>query len=266
MKERIIMIILLALLISSTSSSFQMVSAHKPLQVDGNNNNFATAQEIPNHRVSWAIYEQLSESDRIHYYKFVANKGERVYAQISIPKLEKFSNFAPSIAILGSDLTTSNLERGYSMREYAHETGDLPFSIPPAMRAIVVDYTGPIPSSEFYEPFTQTSYWERQEVIINSLPSDGTYYLAVFDGHPIQEVGKYTLAVGEVEDFSAFDFLTLLPSAWFQTKFFFEDYLSPTMAISLLVALLTLIGISVAKRVKARRIRSDEARKPLNHQ
>ncbi|HEX6282723.1 MAG TPA: hypothetical protein VFZ67_10895 [Nitrososphaera sp.] len=248
MKETIAIIIMLVLF----TSSFQMANGHKPLKVVDSNNDFATAKEIPNHKISWAIYEELSGSNDIHYYKFAADEGERLYAQISIPQLEKFSTFAPSIALVGSDVTAGNLESGYSVREYAHNIGDLPFAIPPGMRAIVVDYNGPIPSSEFYEPFTQSSYWERQEIVINSLPSDGTYYLVVFDISLVQDAGKYTLAVGEIEDFSLLDFFTIIPSAWLDTKFFFEDYVSPTIAISLLVAVPALIAILLVKRLKRR--------------
>jgi hypothetical protein len=247
--ETIAVTILLILLIFS----FQMANGHKPLEVDDHSNSdFSTAKEIPNHRISWAIYEQLSGNNRIHYYKLTADKGERLYAQISIPRIEKFSNFSTSIALVGSNLSASNLEGGYSVREYAHDLGDLPFTIPPGMRTIVVDYNGPIPSTEFYEPFTQTSYWERQEIILNSLPSSGTYYLVVFESSPMQGVGKYTLAVGEIEDFSPLDFITIIPSAWLNTKLFFEDYLSPTIAISLLVTILMIIIILTLKRVKRR--------------
>jgi hypothetical protein len=220
MKEIIVVIMIMLVLFTS---SFQMADSHKPLKVIGSNNNFLTATDIPNHKISWGIYEELSGSGDAHYYKFAANEGERLYAQISIPKLEKFSTFVPSIALVGSGLSAVKLEGGYSVREYAHDVGDLPFGIPPGMRAVVVDYNGHIPSSEFYEPFTQTSYWERQEIVVNSLPSSGTYYLVVFDRSLAQDEGKYTLAVGEIEDFSPLDFFTIIPPAWLDTKFFFED-------------------------------------------
>jgi hypothetical protein len=248
MKETITIIIMLVLL----TSSFQMANGHKPLKVVDSNNDFSTAKEIPNHKISWGIYEELSGNSDVHYYKFAADEGDRLYAQISIPKLQKFSTFVPSIALVGSNVTAGNLEGRYSVREYAHDIGDLPFAIPPGMRAILVDYNGPIPSSEFYEPFTQTSYWERQEIVINGLPSVGTYYLVVFDRGLVQDEGKYTLAVGEIEDFSLLDFFTIIPSAWLETKFFFEDYISPTIAISLLVAIPALITISLVMRLKRR--------------
>jgi hypothetical protein len=158
----------------------------------------------------------------------------------------------PSIALVGSNVTAGNLEAGYSVREYAHDIGDLPFAIPPGMRAIVVDYNGQIPSSEFYEPFTQTSYWERQEIVINNLPSVGTYYLVVFDRSLMKDAAKYTLAVGEIEDFSLLDFFTIIPSAWLETKFFFEDYISPTIAISLLVVVPSLVTILRVKQLRRR--------------
>ena len=249
MKAIIVFIIIVLILFTS---SFQMANGHKPLKVVDSNNDFSTAKEIPNHKISWGIYEELSGSNDVHYYKFAADEGDRLYAQISIPKLEKFSTFVPSIALVGSNVTAGNLEAGYSVREYAHYLGDLPFAIPPGMRAIVVDYNGPIPSSEFYEPFTQTSYWERQEIVINSLPSVGTYYLVVFDRSLVQDQGKYTLAVGEIEDFSLLDFFTIIPSAWLDTKFFFEDYISPTIAISLLVVVPSLITILRVKQLRRR--------------
>jgi hypothetical protein len=248
MKETIAIMIMLVLF----TSSFQVANGHKPLKVVDSNNDFSTAKEIPNHKISWGIYEELSGSNDVHYYKFAADKEERLYAQISIPKLEKFSTFMPSIALVGSNVTAGNLQGGYSVREYAHDIGDLPFAIPPGMRAIVIDYNGQIPSSDFYEPFTQTSYWERQEMVINSLPSVGTYYLVVFDRSLMEDAAKYTLAVGEIEDFSLLDFFTIIPSAWLDTKFFFEDYISPTIAISLLVVVPSLITILRVKQLRRR--------------
>lgn len=248
MKETITIMIMLVLL----TSSFEIANGHKPLKVVDSNNDFSTAKEIPNHKISWGIYEELSGSNDVHYYKFAADKGDRLYAQISIPKLEKLTKFVPSIALVGSNVTAGNLEAGYSVREYAHDIGDLPFAIPPGMRAIVVDYNGQTPSSEFYEPFTQTSYWERQEIVINSLPSVGTYYLVVFDRSLMEDAAKYTLAVGEIEDFSLLDFFTIIPSAWLDTKFFFEDYISPTIAISLLFVVPSLITILRVKQLRRR--------------
>ena len=73
MKETITIMIMLVLL----TSSFEMANGHKPLKVVDSNNDFSTAKEIPNHKISWGIYEELSGSNDVHYFKFTAEKGER---------------------------------------------------------------------------------------------------------------------------------------------------------------------------------------------
>jgi hypothetical protein len=49
MKETITIMIMLVLL----TSSFEMANGHKPLKVVDSNNDFTTATEIPNHKISW---------------------------------------------------------------------------------------------------------------------------------------------------------------------------------------------------------------------
>ena len=55
--------------------------AHKPLDVS-NNNDLASAQEILDHQVSWAIYEDLGASGGAKYYKFSARAGARFFGEI----------------------------------------------------------------------------------------------------------------------------------------------------------------------------------------
>lgn len=210
-------------------------NAHKPLEVEAPNGDFESAKLIPDHRVSWAVYEELGGSapaSAADYYKFEAREGERFYAQVTIPKLDQLADFTPSLAIVGNGIGQADVELGGSIL-----VQDTTFPAPDGMDAIVIDYDGPLPSTEFYEPFTQTSYWERQEILIPSLPTSGTYYIAVFDdGTGQQQKSKYTLAVGEIEDFGAADLFTTLPAAWFSTKTFFGDYLSVAAVIAALAA------------------------------
>ena len=101
-------------------------------------------------------------------------------------------------------------------------------------------------SSQFFEPFTQTSYMVRQELVIDKLPSTGTFEIVVFDKTLRQdESGKYVLAVGEREDFSAVDYFTTLPAAWFETKVFFEDYASIVMAVAAIFGAIALLPIAI---------------------
>jgi hypothetical protein len=101
------------------------------------------------------------------------------------------------------------------------------------MNALAIDYVGTIPSREFYEEFSQTTFWQRQKFVIDSMPASGTYYLMVTSE---EQNGKYAIAIGEIEEFGPAEFVTVLPAAWFQTKFFFEDYITPSIVIALVIA------------------------------
>jgi hypothetical protein len=87
--------------------------------------------------------------------------------------------------------------------------------------ALAIDYVGIIPSREFYEEFSQTTFWQRQKFVMDSMPASGTYYLMVASK---EQNGKYALAIGEIEELGPAEFVSILPVAWFQIKFFFEDY------------------------------------------
>ncbi len=64
------------------------------------------------------------------------------------------------------------------------------------------------------------------------------------------------LAIGEREDFGPIDFFTTLPAAWFETKLYFQDYLSVAVAIAVIASAIIIILISTIiifrKRIRAR--------------
>jgi len=145
--------------------------AHKPLSVDApNDSGFGSAKVIPDHRVSWAIYKEL-KAGSADYYTFEGKQGERFYAQMTIPKLEGLASFTPSLALVGPGVGSGlDLELGPGRL-----VQNVSFPVAPdGMESVVIEYGGPLPSAEFYEPFTQTTYWERQQVTIDSLPASGT--------------------------------------------------------------------------------------------
>ena len=194
---------------------------HKPIQSDKQNTSIENALKIPNHKISWVIYEELAPYQE-KFYQFNANKGDSFYASIVIPKLEGQENYKPSLGLIFSEQMQENYEIQTSL----------------AKSGLISKYEGPIPSKEFYEPFGQATYWDRQE-IKTTLPKDGVYYLVVFDAQGID--GKLSLAIGTIEDFSVIDLFTVLPLAWIDTKFFFEDYL----ALSIFFGIIALIPISL---------------------
>ena len=215
--------------------------AHKLIPTDGSNISIDSSLEIPDPSISWAMYEEINGD--IRYYSFYGKQGDPLYASIVIPKLENLIEFTPSIAFIGVESHLDLIEEFKILKPRK----SFDFSLPQGYDAYVFDYEGIIPSKEFYEPFGQVTYWERQEINFD-FPVDGTYYLAVFDENSTP--GKYALAVGTIEDFSAYDFFTILPYAWFETKLFLNDYLSAVSAILILVGLLGVIGFLIYRKFK----------------
>ena len=208
--QKIIVIGLFCLLILPASAF-----GHKLIPTDGTNIDYESALEIPNPVISWAMYEELE--DTALFYKFEAKKDDRLYSSIVIPKLDHLEGFTPSLVLIGpstflelvDDLKVIDTNKNFD------------YYIPGGYDAYVFDYTGSIPSKEFYEPFGQITYWERQEIDLK-IEAPGTYYLAVFD--KTGSNGKLALAIGYVEDFSGNDFLTVLPNAWLESRYFSEDF------------------------------------------
>ncbi len=168
---------------------------------------------VPDHQVSWAAYEELEKEGQVDYYRFEAKKGEEIYASLIIPQIERLSDFEPELALIGPGLPEG------TDSEVSSE--DLPLDVREDEGIFVKRYKGD-ENEVFFEPFTQTSYWERQ-VIRRKAPEDGTYFVSVWDAE--KETGKYTLAIGEREDFGPGDILDY-PSVWWKVRIFAEREVS----------------------------------------
>jgi hypothetical protein len=221
--------------------------AHKPLESSGNQD-FVSATTIPDHTVSWAIYQNLP-SNGADYYRFEGKEGQRFYMQMTVPDMEGHREFAPSVALIGEGMHDIPVENANS-KVARLGVEEVQFDIPQTVEGevLVFDHDSSAPVERFYEPFTQTSYVVRQELTIDSLPSTGTYALVVFDNSPRDEPAKYVLGVGEREEFSVADYFTTLPAAWFQTKIYFEDYLSIAIMISTIVGAIALTLVAVLRK------------------
>ena len=236
--NRLILIIplLFCMMILPTSAS-----AHKLIPTDGSNIDISSALEIPDPVVSWAMYEELGNN--VLYYKFDAKKDDKLFASIVIPKLDGLEDFSPSLVFIAPSFTMNLITE----LKVLDSTKTFPFSIPDGYDAIVFDYDGVLPSKEFYEPFGQITYWERQEINL-LIPVDATYYLAVYDSK--ENHGKLALAIGYVEDFSAIDFMTVLPYAWFESRYFVEDYVTPVISLLIVIGLISGVIFLVYKRIR----------------
>lgn len=228
MKKVILVIFILGFLVINP------VFGHKLISHDDSHRSFDTALVIPDHKISWAIYENL-EADGAKFYSFEAKGGDSFYASIVVPKIQGLEEYSPTMILIDSRSLQNN---GESMKNQISSEKFL--------------YEGSFPGKEFYEPFGQVTYWERQEVKM-TIPSDGQYYIVVVDER--SQTGKYSLAIGTIEDFSGIDFFTILPKAWFDTKLFLNDYLSISIFFSVLGAIFGLIIFSIYQR-KQKKIKS----------
>jgi hypothetical protein len=135
--------------------------------------------------VSTALYATLDRSDDLDYFAFTGKSGVRVLIGMTIPQIAGQEEFAPIVALIGPGL----------------DRGEIP-SLPDAVQALVADGDGvqilrpPTEAGSFYEPFSRTSYWRRQQERVR-LPEDGSYRLIVW--HEEGMVGRYVLVVGDRE-------------------------------------------------------------------
>ena len=234
--KKIVVIGIFCLLMLPTSAF-----GHKLIPTDGTNIDYESALNIPDPVISWAMYEELE--DNALFYKFDAKKDDRLFSSIVIPKLDNLENFTPSLVLIGpstfldlvDELKVMDVDKNFD------------YPIPDGYDAYVFDYNGPIPSKEFYEPFGQVTYWERQEIDLE-IEAPGTYYMAVFDKNGA--TGKLAVAIGYVEDFSGNDFVTVLPNAWLESRYFSEDYSQLFIMVGILLGIFGLIGFGIYRKIK----------------
>jgi hypothetical protein len=165
--------VIFLMILASTNQAF----GHKLINHDDSHRDFDSALVIPDHKISWAIYENLGINEA-KYYTFDAKKGDSFYASIVIPKIPGLEQYSPTINFIEH----SQNEDKFSVEKFLYE--------------------GDYPGNEFYEPFGQVTYWERQEINLE-IPHDGKYFLVVSDEK--NQSGKYSLAIGTIEDFSGVD-------------------------------------------------------------
>ncbi len=133
--------------------------------------------------VSTAIYATLESSQDVDVFAFDGRAGQEVYLSIVIPQIPGQEDFAPTVALIGPGLPEG---RNVLPEAVPLARGDGVELIPPPEGT----------PSTFFEPFTRTSYWERQERTV-ILPADSLYRVAIW--HPQGAVGRYVFTVGRAE-------------------------------------------------------------------
>ena len=217
---RYLFVLVLIFCVVSTNSAY----GHKLIFHDNTHTSIDSPLMIPNHKISWAIYDDL-DANSAKFYSFDAKAGDSFYASIVVPKINGLENYSPTMILLNLNTQYDDTQNQLTQEKFLYE--------------------GDFPGSEFYEPFGQVTYWERQE-IRTDIPVSGTYVLVVTDEKNQQ--GKYSLAVGTIEDFSVGDLFLILPKAWIETKFFVGDHASLGIGSLIVLIPIATIGISVLRK------------------
>ena len=222
--KKIISIFIL-LIIISTSPAY----AHKLISHDDTHRDIDNALRIPDHKISWAIYENLGTNEA-KFYSFDGKSGDSFYASIVVPKIKELETYSPTMILINPGNIQNYDNQVKSQRDIQKFL-----------------YEGGFPSKEFYEPFGQVTYWERQEINM-LLPADGEYFIVVLDEK--NQKGKYSLAVGTIEDFSGENMFLILPQSWWDTKIFVNDYMSIGILFSIFIIIILSIAFGIKRKIK----------------
>ena len=211
------------------------VLAHKPLDTSRP----ATKEEpivIREHQSSWVAYNRLAGNKDVDFYLLpMVQKGDPLDATILIPVIDRLANFQPVLALLGPGLpvdTGGLLEQ--TIADFIKITPDEGGVIKTSVQAPKI----------FFEPFTQTKYWERQSLHLTA-PASGQYYLAVFD---LKGKGdKYVLTVGKQENWKLKDIFAF-PRIWWQVRMFAEKERSTYALVGAFLFVPLLLAVLLIKR------------------
>jgi len=225
MRSRVWIVALLVLFVAVPD-----VYAHRP---EPGNQEGVT--RIPDPVTSYAYYREIVSPDQVHVYEFQARAGQFFHAGINIPQLEGLQDFGVTFALLGPGLPPIE-EQALHSHNSDEDLGpdDVKEDGANSLTAVLVSTglsdelksgaTGvvvveSVTGADFFEPFTQTRYWGRQELDLN-LPEGGTYRLLIWNPHG--KTGKYVLDTGTEEVFGVEDLLRF-PLWWLNARVYFEQ-------------------------------------------
>ena len=153
--------------------------AHQPFFEDKEFTSDKPAQ-IRDATISTAMYATLETPNNVDYYIFNGSIGQSILLSITIPQITGQENFTPTMALIGPGLPTA----------------DLPKKVIRPQDLGVLILSSPANATAFFEPFSRTSYWTRQEQYVR-LPANGSYSVAIWDDNG--QVGRYVFVIGDRE-------------------------------------------------------------------
>jgi hypothetical protein len=185
--------------------------AHKPLEIGHS----SEALKVPDLSTSFVAYKELQSGEQVDSYEFDGHKNEKFHASLSIPAIGGLEQFEVMTALVGPGLPRAEL-------------ATLPVEQPAAagVRLYPNEHNPP-----FFEPFTMTRYWRRQQLDLE-LPETGEYSLVVWN--PDGQTGKYVLSTGYTERFTVLDVVSL-PLWWVLIHKYFEH--TPYLIVGSLITM-----------------------------
>jgi hypothetical protein len=231
-------------------------SAHKLID-SGDNHTYDTATIIPDVELSRAIYAEL-EPNKQNYYTFEGKQGDTFFGEIVVATMNnESSELEPKFAIIADSSSISKIKSQVNGQnppcDLSHTMGsgcfydtdtNFPYSVPSGYGALVFSNVLELPSEEFYEPFSMTEYSQRQTISFD-IPSDSTYYIVAYSDE-LFDNNRYTLATGFIEDWSALDFVTLLPYYIIQSNVALGDY----SLVYMMLFVGAIVAVAILKKKK----------------
>jgi hypothetical protein len=130
--------------------------------------------------ISTAVYAALETPNDVDYYTFYGSNGESILLSITIPQIAGQENFTPIMALMGPEVPSI----------------DLPKQVIKPQNSGALILPPPANATTFFEPFSRTSYWTRQEQNV-SLLANSSYVVAVWDDKG--QIGRYVFVIGYKE-------------------------------------------------------------------
>ena len=112
MKYVLIFVLVLSIL------SVNSVYGHKLISHDNSHTNIENALNIPDHKISWAIYEDLN-TNQAKFYSFDAEAGDSFYASIVIPKITELDDYSPTLILLTPESNDGSSQ--FTQQKFLHK-------------------------------------------------------------------------------------------------------------------------------------------------
>ena len=172
-----ILVVLFAVLFAPVQTAY----AHQPFFEDPDTTQ-TKPLSINDPTISTALCATIDSLTDIDYYIFDGTEGADILVGMTIPQIEGQLNFAPTVAVIGPGLPAGILPAVITT-DSERPNG-----------SILLTPTDP---ESFFEPFSRTSYWRRQQKYVK-IPKTSQYTIAVWSESDVR-TGKYVLVVGDRE-------------------------------------------------------------------